>query len=224
MADTWFSWSATDTSNTTLDGVSVATGMSPANVDNAIRKLMAACRNSVAAGLQTFLAGSAGLGVANGGTGVATITGIVKGNGTSAMSAVANASPNGKQFLRDDYAFAAPLEAIAVYITDEATTVTTGTSKRTLYVPYAMTLVSAFIGVSSQSSSGVVTVDVNKAGVSIFSTNPSIAANQDTNLSSGTAAVLGTTSLSQGDKLTYDVDAAGTGAKGLQVFLIGYQR
>lgn len=69
MADTWFSWSATDSSNTSVDGMSVNTGMSPGNVDNALRKIMAACRNSVASALQTFLAGTAALPIANGGTG-----------------------------------------------------------------------------------------------------------------------------------------------------------
>lgn len=217
-----FDWAASDT-NTAVDGVSIATGMTPANVDNALRKILYVVRSTFASGLQSFLAGTAGLGVANGGTGVQTITGIVKGNGTAAMSAVANASANGKQFLRDDYTFGAPLEAIALYITDEATTVTTGTSKRTIYVPYNMTLTAAFIGVSTKSSSGPVTVDVNKNGTTIFSANPSIDANEDTS-ATGTAAVLSVTSLSQYDKLTFDVDAAGTGAKGLQVLLVGYQR
>ena len=222
MPDTWFSWSTTESSNSAVDGTSVATGMSPGNVDNALRKIMAACRNSVASSLQTFLAGTAGLGVASGGTGLQTATGVLKGNGTSAMSVIAPSPANGKKFLRDDYSFAAPLEAIAVYITDESTTVTTGASKRTLFVPYNFTLTAAFIGVSTQSSSGVVTVDVNKNGTTIFSTNPSIDANEDTS-ATGTAAALSVTSLSQYDKLTFDVDAAGTGAKGLQVFLVGYQ-
>lgn len=218
-----FDWSSTAASNTTIDGIGCNTGMSPANVDNLFRSVVSIIRQTFAAGLQTFLAGSSALPVANGGTGLATLTGVAKGNGTAAMTAIANASANGKQFLRDDYAFAAPLECICVYIVDEATTVTTGTSKRTLYVPYAMTLTAAFIGVSTQSSSGVVTVDVNLNGVSIFSTNPSIDANEDTS-ATGTAAVLSTTALAQYDKLTFDVDAAGTGAKGLQVFLVGYQK
>jgi hypothetical protein len=69
MADTWFSWSATDSSNTSVDGTNINTGMSPANVDNALRKIMAACRNSVASALQNFFVGTAALPVANGGTG-----------------------------------------------------------------------------------------------------------------------------------------------------------
>lgn len=74
MADTWFSWSATDSANVSVDGTNVNTGMSPANVDNAFRKIMAACRNSVASALQTFLAGTAPLPIANGGTAATSAT------------------------------------------------------------------------------------------------------------------------------------------------------
>jgi hypothetical protein len=69
MADTWFTWSATDTANITVDGTGINTGMAPSNVDNALRKIMAACRNSVTSALQNFLNGTAALPVANGGTG-----------------------------------------------------------------------------------------------------------------------------------------------------------
>lgn len=104
-----------------------------------------------------------------------------------------------------------------IAVSDEATAITTGATKVTWYAPYACTIDEVFIGLSTQSTSGAVTADVNKAGVSIFSTNPSIDANEDTNLT-GTAAVLSTTTLAKGDKLTIDIDAAGTGAKGLKVF------
>lgn len=71
MADI-FDWSATAASNTTLDGTNVDTGMSPGNVDNAIRSIMAVVRNSFASALETFFNGSAALPVANGGTGATT--------------------------------------------------------------------------------------------------------------------------------------------------------
>jgi hypothetical protein len=64
-----FDWSSTASSNTTLDSINVNTGMSPANVDNSIRSLMALVRNSFASALQSFLAGTAALPIANGGTG-----------------------------------------------------------------------------------------------------------------------------------------------------------
>lgn len=104
-----------------------------------------------------------------------------------------------------------------IAVSDESTAITTGTAKVTFYAPYACTIDEVFSGVTTQSSSGVVTVDVNKAGTTIFSTNPSIDASEDTSLT-GTAAVLSTTTLSKGDKITIDIDAAGTGAKGLKVY------
>lgn len=218
-----FDWSTTASSNTTVDGVGINTGMDPGNVDNAFRSLMSVVRSTFTSGLQNFLAGSAGLGVANGGTGVQTLTGIPKGNGTSAFTAVANASANGKQFLRDDYTFAAPLEAVVVYLTDEATAQTTGTAKRTVFWPYNFTITEVFTAVTTRSSSGVVTGDMNIAGSTVFSTNPSIDANEDTSLT-GTAAVLSTTSIDKGAKVTFDCDAAGTGAKGFHFIVVGRQR
>jgi hypothetical protein len=64
-----FDWSATDSANTGVSGININTGMDPKNIDNAIRAAMAVIRGSFAAALQNFLAGTAALPVANGGTG-----------------------------------------------------------------------------------------------------------------------------------------------------------
>lgn len=63
-----FDWSSTASSNTTCDGIGTNTGMSPANVDNVFRSIMALVRNTFASALQSFLAGTAALPIANGGT------------------------------------------------------------------------------------------------------------------------------------------------------------
>jgi hypothetical protein len=68
MANDIFDWSATAASNTSCDSISIATGMSPGNVDNVFRSLMRIVRNSFSSALQTFLAGTAALPIANGGT------------------------------------------------------------------------------------------------------------------------------------------------------------
>jgi len=106
---------------------------------------------------------------------------------------------------------------------DETTAITTGTGKVIFYMPAAITLTEVFLGLSGQSTSGIVTVDVKKAGTTIFSTLPSIGANQDTSLagSGSVAAVLSTTSFAKGDKTAIDFTAAGTGAKGLKVIMVG---
>ena len=67
-----FDWSATAASNTAVDGININTGMSPGNVDNALRSIMALVRSTFAAALTNFLAGSAALPIANGGTGAIT--------------------------------------------------------------------------------------------------------------------------------------------------------
>lgn len=64
-----FDWSSTASSNVTCDGLNTNTGMTPANVDNVFRSIMAIIRQTFAAALQNFLAGTAALPVANGGTG-----------------------------------------------------------------------------------------------------------------------------------------------------------
>lgn len=64
-----FDWSSTASSNTSVDSININTGMSPANVDNALRSIMALVRSTFSSALQSFLAGSSALPVANGGTG-----------------------------------------------------------------------------------------------------------------------------------------------------------
>jgi len=67
-----FDWSSTASSNTTVDGINVNTGMPVSNVDNAIRSLMALIRQSFSATLQNFLSGASALGISSGGTGSTT--------------------------------------------------------------------------------------------------------------------------------------------------------
>lgn len=71
MSDIW-DYSGTPSANTSLEGTNVAPGMSPANVDDAIRILTAIVRNSLHVDLETFLKGTAALPVASGGTGATT--------------------------------------------------------------------------------------------------------------------------------------------------------
>lgn len=79
MADI-FDWSSTAGNNTTLDGISVATGMSPGNVDNAFRSAMALIRNTFVAGWEGLFAGTtSGIPVSNG---AGTITAVAAPTGT----------------------------------------------------------------------------------------------------------------------------------------------
>lgn len=67
-----FAWSSTAGSNNTIDGINVAEGCSPAGINNAIRSMAAIIRQTFASALESFLAGSAPLPIANGGTAAAT--------------------------------------------------------------------------------------------------------------------------------------------------------
>lgn len=67
-----YDWSATPGSNSTVGGINIAEGMSPALVNDAMRALMSIVVQSFASSLQNFLNGSAPLAIANGGTGGAT--------------------------------------------------------------------------------------------------------------------------------------------------------
>ncbi len=107
-----------------------------------------------------------------------------------------------------------------IALSDMTTALTTGTGKAGWIVPYDCTLVEVFTGlVGAQSTSGSVTVDAKIGATSIFSTNPTIDANEDTSLT-GTAAALTTTALTKGQIVKFDITAAGTGSKGLIVTLV----
>ena len=105
---------------------------------------------------------------------------------------------------------------VNVALSDMTTDLTTGTAKAAWFAPEDGTLASVYIGVHDPSSSGVVRVDMNDSGGSVFTTRPAIDATEATSLT-GTAAVLdGTVSFVRGDKFTFDIDDAGADAKGLQ--------
>jgi len=73
-------YSSTANSNTDISGINIDEGCAPSGINNAIRTLMAQ--------LKDWQSGTSGdyTAVSAGGTGVGTLTGIVKGNGTSAFS------------------------------------------------------------------------------------------------------------------------------------------
>jgi hypothetical protein len=112
----------------------------------------------------------------------------------------------------------------ALALSDLTTALVSGAAVVGAWIPdYAGSVTSAMIAVvMAQSSSGVVTVDCLKNGVTIFSTKPSIDASENTSLT-GTPAVLmiNPTTFVAGDKFTFVINAGGTGAKGLQITLGG---
>lgn len=115
--------------------------------------------------------------------------------------------------------------SMTIAISDETTAITTGTAKLTMRAPFAMTLTKIPVAsVNTVSSSGSPTVDINVEGTSILGANKlSIDANEKSSKTATTATTLATTSISDDAEITFDIDAAGTGAKGLKV-TIYYKR
>lgn len=114
-----------------------------------------------------------------------------------------------------------PSVVIGVALSDETTAITTGTSKATIRSPFAMTLTSVRANVNTVSSSGTPTVDINVNGSTILSTKLTIDASEKTSVTAAVPAVISSSAIADDDELTFDIDVAGTGAKGLKVWLYG---
>jgi hypothetical protein len=102
-------------------------------------------------------------------------------------------------------------------ISDETTAITTGTAKVTWRAPHAMTVTAVRASLSTASSSGTPTVDINEGGTTILSTKLTIDANEKTSTTAAAAAVISDTAIADDAEITFDIDTAGTGAAGLKV-------
>ena len=110
-------------------------------------------------------------------------------------------------------------QVMVVAVTEENTNIQTGTSQVTVRAPYAAMITAVRGSLSTASTSGAVEFDVNVGGGSIFSTRPTIDANETTTTTAATAAVFANnpTPVNDDDQITFDIDSAGTGARGLKV-------
>lgn len=133
----------------------------------------------------------------------------ISGNGDTLISN--NLTVSGSTSVEDYIVFS---------VTADNTDLQTGTSQMTFRTPFAMELYQVpRASLSTASTSGAVTVDINNGGTTIFSTNLTIDANESTSTTAATAAVLSQTSIADDAQITIDVDGAGTGARGLKVTL-----
>jgi hypothetical protein len=112
-------------------------------------------------------------------------------------------------------------EVLIIAASDETTTITTGTAKVTFRMPFAMTLTEVRASLTTVSSSGNPAFDLNEGGASVFSTTLTIDANEKTSTTAATPAVISDASLADDAEMTVDIDTAGTGAKGVKIYLIG---
>ena len=113
------------------------------------------------------------------------------------------------------------IEVIMIAVSDETTAITTGTAKVTFRMPWALTLTAVRASLTTASTSGNPAIDIKESGASIFSTTLTIDATEKTSTTAATPAVISDTALADDAEITVDISAAGTGAKGLKVYLIG---
>lgn len=113
-----------------------------------------------------------------------------------------------------------PVE-IGVACSDETTAITTGTAKVTFRAPFAFTVTGVRASLTTASSSGTPTVDINEGGTSILGTKLSIDANEKTSVTAASAATITDSAIANDAEITIDIDTAGTGAAGLKLWIIG---
>jgi len=114
------------------------------------------------------------------------------------------------------------IQTFGIALSDETTAITTGTNKATMSLPRAFTVTNVYATLNTVSSSGIPTVDINEAGATILSTKLTIDASEKTSATAATAAVISDAAIAANAEIGFDIDVAGTGAKGLKVFIEGY--
>jgi hypothetical protein len=105
---------------------------------------------------------------------------------------------------------------------DLVTALTVAAGVGYLRAAHAFTLTEVRASLQTASSSGLPTMDIKKNGVTVLSTALSIDATEKTSKTAATPAVISVSAIADDDELSVDVTAAGTGAKGLIVTLIGH--
>jgi hypothetical protein len=107
----------------------------------------------------------------------------------------------------------ARVEVYVVPFADETTPLTASANKRTFHWPYSTTTITAvWVGLTTvQSSGSILTIDVHKNGTTILSTKVTVDNGEDTSLIPATPPVISVPSITEGDKVTIDIDQIGDG-------------
>lgn len=108
-------------------------------------------------------------------------------------------------------------EPVKVALSDETSDLTTGL-KRTTRASFAFTLESVRAEVVTAPVGSVITFDIQKNGVTVFSTKLTIDDGEKTSVTATTPAVISVTSFADDDEITFHIDGigsttAGAGAK-----------
>ena len=111
--------------------------------------------------------------------------------------------------------------AIQVACSGVSTVLVTQTSVAVFRMPHAMRLTTVRASLARASTSGVVSIDVKRNGVTIFSVPLTIDSGEKTSKTAAKATVLSTTYFDDDDEITVDVVNPGNNAEGLMLALIG---
>ena len=113
--------------------------------------------------------------------------------------------------------FFLPVEVFA-----DATTVTSGTGKKTFRMPARVWLTEVRASlVTAQASGSLLTINVKEEGTTIFSTKITFDNTEKTSTTAATPAVISDPAIADDAEITVDVDTVGTGAAGLKLTFIG---
>ena len=113
------------------------------------------------------------------------------------------------------------ITSFQIAASDLVTPLTAGTSKAYFRMPRGMSVTEVRGSLLTASTSGAVTIDINKNAASILSTKLTIDQDEKTSLTATVPAVISDDTLANDDEITIDIDGEGTGALGLIVTLVG---
>lgn len=122
------------------------------------------------------------------------------------------------------YAASVQAEVIAIAVLDETTALTTGTTKFSFDMPFAMTLSDIIATVTTAPTGASLIADVSDGGTSIMTTDKlEIEATETSTETAATGPALTDTALARNATITIDIDQVGStiAGAGLKVYLIG---
>jgi hypothetical protein len=142
---------------------------------------------------------------------------------TLARSSAGNVTVEGNLLYRAGGSFVGMPFEYSLAISDETTSLTTGTAKVTFRMPCAVTLTAVRASVTTAPTGSTLVVDINEAGASILSTKLSIDASEKTSTTAATPPVISDSALADDAEMTIDIDQLGStiAGAGLKVTLIG---
>lgn len=104
------------------------------------------------------------------------------------------------------------------------TCVTTGNGQYEFQLPYCFNVTEVFATVATASTCGTPTIQIQQNALDVLSTEITIDANEKTSRTAAVPPVISDNTWDINGVITFDVDVAGTGTKGLVVYIVGYQR